>query len=526
MGGHYPQVSYQVQVNDNGLVTTSTLATATQQHERWNAALYTLATQLFPDCCIDYLRQLVIRYDHSIVEQVTTALLVTTGDNTTAARIPERLDSGRLLRQDLFRSGLYKSQAMEQLGLDYPQVTNRKCNAQRSDLLLFCKKIWKSSICAVLAENNWDYINSYDQLSEMGSGGFWRSLRNFFTHWSLSKTGSSSASSSSSSSSSITATETTFIKELDQLRKRKLDHQSALDTTLAHELNTEEYDTCQQSIACDCCFTDYAFEQLVFCSHGNHGFCHDCITRFMMEGLFGQGALRGVDRIPCIASDNRDGLCPGCLPTTLLHDKVLSDDIWKAYETSLFEVNMTSQQWALVQCASCSYCELDESIRPIQHVVAKSMTLISLARWVMVLLLLVVGFQGMLYLTLFLLLVSSTLIIKWDLQSDLQIAYYRLVNKRRGYAFQCRNPSCAKLTCLQCMHVIRGLHTCWENEKDGLRLYIEKVRTIKDQACKIPGSHLLFWLGNGGCCQTNGKNLLILRVQAFCVNVIHVVPSL
>ncbi|CAO3594385.1 unnamed protein product [Absidia cylindrospora] len=443
MGGYYPQLSYQVDTDDTGSVMTKAIAPnttnlATQPYQRWNAALYTLATSVFPDNDIDYLRQLIVRYDHSVIEQVTTTILAD-------SRVPERLDYGRLYRHDLFRSDMYKSQALDQLATDYPQI-------------------WKSSICAVLAENNWDYINSYDQLSEMGSGGFWRSIRNFFTHWSsLTKTGSSSSSSSSSSSYMASSSawslttildsasqqmqhvDTTFIKELGQLRKRKLDQQSVLDETLAHEINNQEYENDEQYITCGCCFGDYSFEKLVFCSLGSHSFCHDCITRFMMEGLFGQGALRGVERIPCIASDNII-LCEGCLPVRVLQQHILSPDLWKAYEASLFEVNMAKQAWALVQCASCSYCELDDSIRPIQHVVDKSMALISLARWVM-----------------------------WDLKNDLQIAYNRLVSKRRGYAFQCRNPSCGKLTCLQCMHVIRGLHNCYENEKDGLRLYIEKA---------------------------------------------------
>ncbi|CAO3629736.1 unnamed protein product [Cunninghamella echinulata] len=341
----------------------------------------------------------------------------------------------------MFRSDHYKAQALQQLITEFPQV-------------------WKSSICAVLAENNWDYIKSYDQLSEMGSGGFWSSIRNFFLHFSMPKTGSSSSSPSSSPSSSTanlqqqqqqkekekgTIMDPILLKEIQQIQKRKLDKQALVDETIAHEINIQEYEANEQFIECGCCFGDYTFEQLIFCSQGKHQFCHHCIQQFLSEGLFGQGNLRGAVRIPCIASDDRFHSCDGCFTMETLKG-CLPMDLWKAYEASLLEVNLAMQGWALVRCASCNYSELDESTRPFHQVLDKTQLFMYIASWIM-----------------------------WDLKNDLHIAYDRIVQQRRGYAFQCRNPSCGKLTCLKCMHVIRGLHSCWENEKDGLRLYVEKA---------------------------------------------------
>ncbi|CAO3631133.1 unnamed protein product [Cunninghamella blakesleeana] len=382
------------------------------------------ATELFPDTDIDYIRQSISKYNHSFTEQASMDILSHTN-------VPERLDYKQLYRFDMFRSDSYKSQALQKLIMDFPQV-------------------WKSSICAVLAENNWDYIKSYDQLSEMGSGGFWSSIRNFFLHFSIPKTGLSSASTSSSSSSLLNnqneiIIDSILLKEIKHIQKRIADKQSQQDETMAHEINTKEYEDDEQLIECGCCFGDFTFEQLIFCSQGKHQFCHQCILRFMTEGLFGQGNLRGCNRIPCIASDDRLNSCEGCLSNKLLK-QILPFDIWKAYETSVFETNMTMQGWALVRCASCHYCELDESTRPFHHIMDKTQLILSIASWIM-----------------------------WDLKSDLHVAYDRIVQKRRGYAFQCRSPSCGKLTCLKCMHVIRGLHSCWENEKDGLRLYVEKA---------------------------------------------------
>ncbi|KAI9301843.1 hypothetical protein BJ944DRAFT_251988 [Cunninghamella echinulata] len=501
-GGYYPQLPKHIKAENHV--------------DRWNAALTTLATDLFPDTDIDYLRRLILNHQHSYIEQVTLDLL-------SDVNVPERLDYKQLHRYDMFRSDHYKTQALQQLITEFPQV-------------------WKSSICAVLAENNWDYIKSYDQLSEMGSGGFWSSIRNFFLHFSMPKAGSSpsfpSSSSHSSSSSSITSLQQQqqqkekekgtimdpiLLKEIQQIQKRKLDKQVLADETIAHEINIQEYEANEQFIECGCCFGDYTFEQLIFCSQGKHQFCHHCIQQFLSEGLFGQGNLRGAVRIPCIASDDRFHSCDGCFTMETLKE-CLSMDLWKAYEASLLEANLAMQGWALVRCASCNYSELDESTRPFHQVLDKTQLFMYIASWIMVLLLLLfiimidfvviilkkigsgsgsgeddsvvimlnnngldknrlnkmmfdVNNHPFLFTLLFLLFGSLLWfgLQQWDLKNDLHIAYDRIVQQRRGYAFQCRNPSCGKLTCLKCMHVIRGLHSCWENEKDGLRLYVEKA---------------------------------------------------
>ncbi|RCH83182.1 hypothetical protein CU098_003372, partial [Rhizopus stolonifer] len=63
----------------------------------------------------------------------------------------------------------------------------------------------------------------------------------------------------------------------------------------------------------------------------------------------------------------------------------------------------------------------------------------------------------------------------WDIASDLEMAYKRLIKTRRGMVLKCKNPECKIDTCLQCQRPFRGLHKCWEKEADGLRLYVEKA---------------------------------------------------
>ncbi|KAI8140458.1 hypothetical protein BJV82DRAFT_519959 [Fennellomyces sp. T-0311] len=414
-GGHYPRILGQGQ-------------TRTQQ---MNEALRLLATEFFPDCNIAYLRERLLQHDHSYVEQVANELLQD-------VHYPERLEYGKLDRSDLIKSDSYRTQAQTQLAIDYPQV-------------------WKSSIRAVLAENNWDYVKSYDQLHDMGSGGFWTTIRNFIRHW---------PSFPSSSSSSTAVFDREFDNDLSSVRQRSLDAQAADDAKLALQITENEYD---QLITCQCCYGDYVIEQLLFCSEGTHMFCHACITHYISEGLFGQGTLRGVARISCISMDH----CDGCFS----HDKleaVLTDDIWQAYQTSVFEENMRACQSKIVRCSACGYCEIDEFTAPLHTTLQRLAYMVTVARWLMVLFIVTTLYKSAFFLLVVcpvLLLISS----QWDLKGDIEKVYDRIACARRGSVFQCRNPTCGRLTCVLCQHTVRGLHKCWEKEQDGLRLYVEKA---------------------------------------------------
>ncbi|KAI9342735.1 hypothetical protein BD770DRAFT_398576 [Pilaira anomala] len=433
LGGHYPQLPIPTQAHEN----------------RLNACLRILALDLFPDCDISYLRELIFGFRYAHIEQVVDTLL-------SAGKWPERLNYGKLDPSQEIRSERYKSQAQIQLIQDFPQV-------------------WKSSVRAVLAENNWDYLLSYDQLKEMGSGGFWNTLRNFFFHWS-SGSSSSSPSSSSSSYSTQTITDFNLKQQLKALRQRGIDLQINRDENLAHQINLIEYTDGDQLIACGCCYGDYTFESLSFCSEGNHAFCHTCLVHYISEGLFGQGELRGKPSIQCISSTDE---CHGSFPTSVLK-KILPRDMWMAYENSLLDGSMEDHQ--RIQCCACEYFELDESTKPLESTMIYASKIIqNVSRWIMVVESVLLGFLFLYYSTycilvsLFLLSLQTVFFYQWDIKNDLEIAYQRVSSARRGTLFRCGNIQCNTLTCLQCRRPVRGAHTCWEKETDGLRLYVEKA---------------------------------------------------
>lgn len=108
-GGNYPIVHHSDRIN------------------QLNHALHLLATEIFPDCDVGYLREKLQQQQHSLVENVTDELLL-------EARWPERLEFGKIDRADYIKSESYKAHALHQLSLDYPQVSRK----QKYDRLSEC----------------------------------------------------------------------------------------------------------------------------------------------------------------------------------------------------------------------------------------------------------------------------------------------------------------------------------------------------------------------------------------------------
>lgn len=295
----------------------------------------------------------------------------------------------------------------------------------------------------------------------MGSGGFWKTLRNFFSHWSA----------SSSIHVDQIVTDYNLLQQLKELRQHDVDKQIAADQHYAYKINTNEYTDHNQLMTCLCCYSDFAFEELSFCSEGDHSFCHTCLTHYISEGLFGQGELRGKPFIGCISSSDE---CKGSFQATMLK-RILSTDIWMAYENSLLDGGINENY--RIQCCVCQYFELDESTKPLETTLVYASQLIrSVTRWIMVVeLIVIVLHYNWIPLILILLSVQYISFTQWDIKTDLEIAYQRVSKSRRSSLFTCKNDQCKTVTCLDCNHPVRGLHTCWEQETDGLRLYVEKA---------------------------------------------------
>ncbi|CAO3674489.1 unnamed protein product [Umbelopsis vinacea] len=406
-----------------------------------NQYLKYLATELFPNCHVTLLRECLLKQKHSHIEAVCHSIFQRT-------QLPVRLQPGVIERHELITSERYRANALAQLTHDYPNV-------------------WKSSIRAVMAENNYNYLKSHAQLAEMGTGGFWISIRNLLRHWSPT---------TSSSNVPPVIDNSELAEELSILRKRTMEDQERTDKMYALSLNEQEYAKAGEYISCECCFDDCTFEQLCSCSTGDHLFCKGCIEMYISEGVFGQGNLRGVSPIACMNSSSD---CQGIFPRHFL-EATLSTNVWKAYDQSLTKEEISQSSSAIVQCPFCEYCEIDDHIRPLAVVqefipvlvffmacIIELPAVFAIATWLR-------GIAA--YFTLFFVHISVQWVLHFaDWRDQVRIVHKRVQDKRRGKAFQCRNSACGKLSCLLCNKAVKGLHSCKEDVQDGYRLYVEKA---------------------------------------------------
>lgn len=323
----------------------------------------------------------------------------------------------------------------------------------------------------VLAENNYDYLRSYDKLSELSGTTNWFSpLTTFF------KTAILDLLQQPHSQPVHNPRDSDFLHDLDALHRRERDAQSLVDAETAREINTHQYTLENQLITCGCCYGEFVFEDLTTCTDG-HVFCHTCVNHLVSEGMFGQGSLRGKP-VPCIESNG----CDGIFSDDTLH-RVLSPDVYRAWTASLVDEDIKSAALAVTICPFCSYCEaLEDPARdPLSRLRLGNAFLFAtvavpvLLSWLASLIQLMRNIHLASAVMLFPQAAAAMALFSWDWRHECQTAYERVMRKRMGRVFRCLNPECGRVSCLQCGKESKALHKCFEKEQDGLRLYVEKV---------------------------------------------------
>ena len=61
---------------------------------------------------------------------------------------------------------------------------------------------------------------------------------------------------------------------------------------MAESINEREYMETDQGIECQCCYGEFAFENMAQCSTGEHLFCVACLQSYAKESVYGQGGVR------------------------------------------------------------------------------------------------------------------------------------------------------------------------------------------------------------------------------------------
>ena len=354
---------------------------------------------------------------------------------------PKRSDPVPLTASDLFRPTEYISGCRAQLLNDFPRH-------------------WESTIKAVMAECNNDYYASKQKLLEIPTNSWLSHLFSFAQRKRLSLP-------EMAHPDLVLEMQQNLLKEILQI-----------DNEIAKEMNRKEYEEEGQSMTCNCCFSDFAFEDLGCCSHG-HLFCQECLNRLVSDAVFGQSQVRG-QKVKCIHLEGCSGHFSQDMLQRLVDTKVLD-----AYESMIAEQEILKAGLEVVKCPFCSYAE---------EYIPESPGLLQQSRqWLITHLTLDTVQKSTSFFTFC---ISMALTVSFSVPAfafSLFLAAYlkRFTESRMFYGFfsrlkrlskspsppvlNCKNPKCLKPSCLRCQSIWEPLHICHEKEQEDFRLYVERA---------------------------------------------------
>lgn len=373
-------------------------------------------------------------------------------------------DRGIMQPHEKFRSEEYQVAVYKRLKLEFAQHDS------------------PSSIRAVLSEHNYDYERTRMALSRLFTK---KSL------WALFK-GIFSSKAKEVAEKQLRMQPNTGCAELDEeiaaikarQEKEERAQQIREDLLVAQKCNEEEYETAGEMVECGCCFGEYTWEEMT-CCNGGHIVCKGCVTHTAQESAFGQGDNAYDPRgLKCIAASNEK--CEAVIPNRIL-ESVLSTDLMEKYSHRILAAELDTANLNLVRCPFCLYSEFKEPpprirLRPYSRILACFLLL-----WVTFLNPLVVG-----NLTLPLMICTYfTDLLEWkEWDKAINDSYQRQSDtiQENARTFKCNNLfSCGRESCLECLKEWAPFHDCLKDEKDGLRLYVEKAMADAVKRTVLPG---------------------------------------
>ncbi len=454
-----------------------------------NDGLLALAA-IFPDIQVEVFREMLSSFnEESRLEVVTEALLkhkarwvrgrwLVPGESEAGNRKSEGIPSA-----EMFRSESYKKAVKSVLYHDF-------------------KGLSRSSINAVLAEHNHSYTLARPTLLVLSSKSWRYSLSSFFLRRKPSGLGDTNhpllvwQTTDAQSESPEPTVKNTGDPELNTeilqtvvipLLQRRRDQQLAEDSDLAAQINEAEAEKYEALNDCECCFTATSFEQLSACDDGGHLICFRCVRHAVSEGLFGQGWAKNMQHakgtLRCIAPMLNEE-CQGCISQVLVKRALLQgkggEDIWRKLEDRVATENITRSNVPLIRCPFCAYAEIDDIYIPFEERLGRlnrtafvsfpSLAILVLGTGMIPFLLPFIIFSTFLFLT-----ISSKLSLYGQIRTQITNAHIRILRKRLGLKFTCRNKSCARASCRACCKEWRDIHICFESERLALRAAVESA---------------------------------------------------
>ena len=369
-----------------------------------------------------------------------------------------------------------------------------------SQVMLFdeFKVLSRSTIKAVLAEENFSYTRSRSTLQKLAARTWRSSFNNLWSKW---RKSAKSAPvnhfmmiwprAQDSRENSVPTLRETGDAELDRelhqnvlapFLKSSKKLQELNDWELALTLNRAEAEHARAVYECQCCYSDTTFEQMATCTTGAHVICFRCICQSVVECLFGQSWGQNVDhtrgQIKCLAPTSEES-CEGCIPQHRVRLAISQSgggrETLIKLDSRLADEALLKACLPLVRCPFCIYAEVDDPYYPpstVQYTISTECPRASVF-----LLLVMLNFLPLLLF--YSLLCRLPLFQKLPtISSMFSISLARLSRSRHlSRRFQCQSLSCGFPSCLTCQKVWRDPHICHESATLSLRTTIEAART-------------------------------------------------
>ncbi|MCJ1470640.1 hypothetical protein MMC07_009286 [Pseudocyphellaria aurata] len=249
------------------------------------------------------------------------------------------------------------------------------------------KALSKSTVDAVMAENNYSYTHSRPTLQGIAAKSWRGNISKIFATWKRSAGNVSEShslvrwtSSGEVGNAKLPELKSTGHIELDQelyqtvmipLIEGLKDEQISEDQALAIEVNEQEAKSAQALQECECCFSDTTFEQMATCTTGGHVICFRCLRQAVREAIFGQSWSRNIDHqsghVKCLAALPID-ICGSCIPRDVAYRAISQSEggVEQIHilESRLADEALRGSQFPLIRCPFCPYAEVDDLYIP------------------------------------------------------------------------------------------------------------------------------------------------------------------
>jgi len=383
------------------------------------------------------------------------------------------------------------------------------------------KGLGRASIKAVLAENNYSYIEARQALLEVVSTSWRYAISNFLfrrkvpvaeehplLRWDR--------------HSRQPQLMPTASEELDEelkeaiiapLQRNIAEKIVAQDRALAIKLNEDQAEAAEATFDCECCFTSSTFEEIAACDTGSHFICFRCIRHTMNEALYGQGWAKTFDAnkcsLRCIAMPTGSDSCSACIPFELVERAVVAEpkgeETIRKFQQRAMNDSLQKSHLRIRQCPSCAYAEAEETPKEARRhenllttaiIVAAIMCAVNTFCFDLDMLQLICTYLG-LFFTLRYLAIRNHFNLPPALHPSTHNQPPTPAHLNNGTKFICRSPTCLTTTCLRCLAPWTDPHTCYTSTRLALQTYVDSaVSSAIKRTC--PQCNLSF-IKSSGC---------------------------